>query len=174
MARFSNEQGNVVTARLKTEYVTNNKKMNTMKIMSQVVNDGMEADNIFENSFTAIDLEYEDREKANKCLELEDNVNKKITYSIAKRNIQAKGVITSWDGEVEELSKIIMEKDKLVSLERLRKRVYRKNDNKYEWELTKHIIITWNEARLPDEIKVYQGKVSISMRPFVESVIQCY
>lgn len=171
---YKNQDKYIVTARLKQEYVTQNKKVNSVKIMAQVDKDEINVDSILENSFTALDLEFKDKEVANKCLSIEDNSNRRINYTIAKRNIQVKGVITLWDGEIQELYDAIMEKDKIVSLERLRKRIYNGREKRYEWESTKHIIIIWRDNKLPEEIKLFQGRISINVRPFVEYVIQCY
>lgn len=58
----------VITARLKKEHSTNNRNTNTLKIAKEMKKNGIKPNNILENSFTAMGLEFADMEEANKCL----------------------------------------------------------------------------------------------------------
>lgn len=46
-----------------------------LKIARQLKKDGIRPDKMLESSFTAMDLEFTDIEKADKCLEIEDQGN---------------------------------------------------------------------------------------------------
>lgn len=67
------------------------------------------------------------------------------------------------ESEIQELYEAITEKENVISLERLRKRIYRETEKRYEWEPTKHIIVIWKDNKLPEEIRLFQGKIGISV-----------
>lgn len=92
----------VITARLKREHSTNNRNTNTLKIAKQMKKDGIRPNNMLENSFTALDLEFADMDGANKCLKIMDHGEGMLTYTIKNRSIQNRRVISSWDSKVEE------------------------------------------------------------------------
>lgn len=92
----------VITARLKREHSTNNRNTNMLKIAKQMKKDGIRPNNMLENSFTALDLEFTDMDGVNKCLEIMDQGEGMLTYTIKSRSIQNRRVISSWDSKVEE------------------------------------------------------------------------
>lgn len=85
----------VITARLKKEQSTNNKNTNILKIAKRMKKDGVKPERMLENSFTAMELEFTDMNEANKCLEIMDQGNGDVMYSIKGRAIQCRGVIAS-------------------------------------------------------------------------------
>lgn len=85
----------VITARLKKKQSTNNKNTDILKIAKRMKKDGVKTERILENSFTAMDLEFTDMNEANKCLEIMDQGNGDVMYSIKGRAIQCRGIIAS-------------------------------------------------------------------------------
>lgn len=159
----------IVTARLKQELSTSNKKINSVKIMSQIVRDKIKHARILDNNFTAIDIVFNDIVTANLCLDLQDSENRVVMYTIGNRNRRYKGVITCWDGKLTELGEAIDDKHQIYSIERLRKRVYDDKKKEFVWDFTKHSVITMQIT-----MKIYGGITIIPVRPFVDPVMQCF
>lgn len=68
----------------------------------------------------------------------------------------------------------MVETRNILSIERMKRRVY-DNESKRVKELNSHLIcITWEGSRLPEEIKLYGGAMRLRVRPYVSSVLQCF
>lgn len=173
--RFSGRQEEyVVTAKIKPEHITTDKRTNYVKIIKAILKDRIDPVNVLDNSFAASDIIFKDKEKANKCLSIEDKEERIITYGISNRTAQCRGVITSWDGDLLELSEAIEDKDQVIKVQRLRKRVWSVEEGEYGWEPTRHVIITLKGNRVPNEISIFKGLATLSVRPFVDTVVQCF
>lgn len=61
----------IITARLKPECSTSNKKMNEMKIVTQI-NKDIKPDKILDNGFCSVDLVFKNIIKPNKCLDVKN------------------------------------------------------------------------------------------------------
>lgn len=147
--RFSGRQKEyVVTAKIKPEHITTDKRTNYVKIIKAILKDGIDPVNVLDNSFAASDIIFKDKEKANKCLSIEDKEERIITYGISNRTTQCRGVIISWDGDLFELSEAIEDKDQVIKVQRLRKRVWSVEEGEYGWEPTRHVIITLKGNRM--------------------------
>lgn len=90
---YSRMEKYVITAKLKKEYSINNKNTNTLNIAKKMKKDGIKPNKTLENSFTAMDLEFEDTEEANKCLEIMDQGEGTMIYGIKSRTMQCRGVV---------------------------------------------------------------------------------
>lgn len=53
--------------------------------------DGIKLDKMLENSFTALDLEFEEINEANKCLDVLDQEGNLVTYVIKSRSLECRG-----------------------------------------------------------------------------------
>lgn len=69
--------------------------MNTVRVAKQLKKDGIKPDKMLENSFTALDLEFENMKEANKCLNVLNQEESFVTYVIKSRSMQCRGVISS-------------------------------------------------------------------------------
>lgn len=163
----------VVTAKLKPGQVTANKRTNKVKIIGEIVRDKVEPDDIKYNGFTSTDLIFKKMVEANKCLSIKDNSKRTIIYTIVGRTTQCKGVITTWDGSLEELTEAIDRKEMIVNLERLRKKEWNAEGNTFQWKETKHVVVTMKGNEIPEEIAIWNGITGLRVRPFVETVVQC-
>lgn len=83
------------------------------------------------------------------------------------RNVKSKAVITNWDGIIDELVEAF-DKDQIEALEKLRKGLYNEKKKRYEWDATKHIIITVKRNVLPEDLNIYGSLKRMPIRPFVE------
>lgn len=163
----------IVTARLKNEYYTTDKRTNSIKIMNQLRKDGIVHEAVIDNSFTAADITFDDMVKANRILDLTDKEDRRVTYAITNRNAKCKGVITSWDEPISELGEALDNFANVLMLERLRKKIYDEKKKEYYWEATKHVVITLRGNVLPKELSIW-GVAALPVRPFVDPVIQCF
>lgn len=131
----------VVTVRLKKEFGTNDRNTNMLTITKQLKQDRIRPEKMLENSFTAMDLEFGHKEEANKCLDITEQEERAVTYVIKSKTLQCRGVISSWDGKVEEFLQEIDEKEKIVNCERIkvkkwiRKREYLREYHQTFWQL---------------------------------------
>lgn len=73
-----------------------------------------------------------------------------------------------------ELSEAIDDKDQVIKVQRLRKRVWSAEEGEYGWEPTRHVIITLKGNRVLDEISIFKGLATLSVRPFVDTVVKCF
>lgn len=127
--RFRSSQSGeyIVTARLEQEQCSNLKKVNSCRIVRQVTRDQISPVKIIDSSFNTMDLYFQDMIKANKCLDIKDNSERCVLYTIENRTIRSKGVITGWTDKLKELAEGIDNPERVNSFERLRKRVFEEN-----------------------------------------------
>lgn len=59
-------------------------------------------------------------------------------------------------------------------MQRLRKKAWSAEEGEYGWEPTRHVIITLKGNKVPDEISIFKGLATLSVRPFVYTVVQCF
>lgn len=79
-----------------------------------------------------------------------------ISYLITNRTSQSKGVITSWDGDIKDLSKAVDDKDLVLNLKKLRKRIWCEETKTYSQIATKHTVVTM-KGNVPNEISIFNG-----------------
>lgn len=129
---------------------------------------------VIDNSFTAVDIIFDDMIKANRILDIMDTEDRRVTYAITTRTAKCKGVITSWDEPMAELGEALDNPANVLMLERLRKRIYDEKKKEYYWEATKHVVITFRGNVLPKELPIWGAVAALPVRPFVDPVIQCF
>lgn len=112
------------------------------------------------------------RKDANNLLKKGTSEESCMYTSIPYRVKYRKGVITEWEGTIEELREQLSPNQGLFSLERLKKR--KKKDNETIWEESKSILIKFQGDSLPTKLLIGYGHVWVRVEPFVESVKQCY
>lgn len=164
----------VVTVKLKSDHSMIDKRTNAVKIIREIVKDDIDPDKILDNGFAALDLVFKNMEEANKCLRIKDRKERVIIYIITGRTIKSKGVITAWDSNLQELLDAIDNKDLVLNVERLRKRIWKEESGSYHWTATKHIVLTMKGNKVSEEISIFNGLTTLSVRPFVDTVIQCF
>lgn len=164
----------VVTVKLKPDYSTIDKRTNAVKIIRKIVKDDIDPDKILDNGFAASDLVFKNVKEVNKCLRIKDRKERAIIYVITGKTTQSKGVITAWDSNLQELLDTIDNKDLVLNVERLRKRIWNEESGSYHWTATKHIVLTMKGNKVSEEISIFNGLTTLSVRPFVDVVIQCF
>ena len=83
-----------------------------------------------------------------------------------------KGIMYEWPGTIGELEDELAPDQGVFTLERLKKRKLR--DGKAIWEDGKAILIKMQGESLPTKLWVGFGHVWLNVKPFIESVKQCF
>lgn len=65
-------------------------------------------------------------------------------------------------------------KESIVNVERIQKRIYNRQENKASVKNTNNFIIIFKGRSLPDNINLYGGIARIRIRPFIPMVKQCF
>lgn len=170
---FERQEEYVVTVKLKPDHSTIDKRTNAVKIIREIVKDDIDPDKILDSEFAASNLVFTNMEEANKCLRIKDRKERAIIYVITGRTTQSKGVITAWDSNLQELLDAIDNKDLVLNVERLRKRIWNEESGSYHWTATRDIVLKMKGNKL-SKISIFNGLTTLSMRPFVDTVIQCF
>lgn len=65
-------------------------------------------------------------------------------------------------------------KDKIVNCERMKVRKMDTEKGITNWVPSNLLVVTFNGPRVPEKVNMYGGLMNITVRPYVESVIQCF
>lgn len=100
------------------------------------------------------------------------NSEKVVNFYIPRRAISCKGVI-SWDrySSLDELLDSMVTTDGITEIERMKRRRFDRESGRVKTDL---VCATWENNRLPEQIRIYGGFSGLRVRPFIESVILCY
>lgn len=157
--------------------VTNNES-NKLKILRYCHEKLYKVDTVRNRGFGKLELIFANYKEANDCLsdKRSGSREKIVEFNIPKRAKTCKGVIASWDLEstLDELYDAILNKDMIVEIERMKTRKYDKTSKKLVESRSHLVIITWEGNSIPNEVRLYGGVTGLKIRPYVESVLQCY
>ncbi|XP_036138910.1 E3 ubiquitin-protein ligase BRE1A-like [Monomorium pharaonis] len=158
---------------------TNNKAHNVTRIAMYMVKKGYKVQDIVSIGHNKAMVYFRNIEEANRCLEQEEKgkrEDKMVSFSIPNRSKRCKGVISDWDNEMSlrDLYEAIEDKEKILQIERMKKRRYNKATKEITEEYLHQVIIAWEGGERPREISLWQGLIKMRVRAFVENVIQCY
>ncbi|XP_071582274.1 uncharacterized protein [Temnothorax nylanderi] len=165
----------VVCCKLTRENMCVKKGLNRVKIQSLLHNIGCTPDYFEMDRFNLARLKFRKDEDANSCIErLNTRYKDKIQVYIDNRSRFCKGVIADWPYSIEELWENLGKKDNILQLEVMKKRIYNREEKKLEIKETNNIIITVKGNKLPEKFTIFEGFGNLRVRPYVESVSQCF
>lgn len=161
----------VLSARL------SNNKANKLKIIKYVYSKGYKVSEIKNRGFGRVELIFDNYMEANKCLaDVQSGNNEKVVnFYIPRREISCKGVI-NWDkyASLDELLDSMVATDGITEVERMKRRRFDRESGRVREEITDLVCVTWENNRLPEQIRIYGGLSGLRMKPFIENVILCY
>lgn len=122
-------------------------------------------------------MEFNSIDEANRCLD--DEGSKEvicIAFEVSLHSKFCKGVITGWDmsNHLDELVNSIVSIRGIVSIERLFRKIWNRDTKTMTRVMTHVICITWEGNEVPQKMRLYDGLLGFKVRPFVDSVLQCY
>ncbi|XP_076655173.1 uncharacterized protein LOC143360331 [Halictus rubicundus] len=162
----------IVSISLKDHAVSKSKKYNLIKIYRVIICEGINPDSIKMTGFSRAEMTTRNRIEANKLLRKSSSGERTINTSIPYRTKYRKGVITEWEGTIEELREQLLPNQGKFSMERLKKR--KKKDKQTTWEESKAILIKFQGDSLLTKLLIGYGHVWVRVEPFVESAKLCY
>lgn len=129
----SSHRGDIlVQAKIKEKYKDKSKTNNMIKIAREVNRAGLRTRGIKSCGLAIADIRFGNIIDANKCLNLgKDREDSQVDYSIPKRIMRIKGVISDWDKGVpiHELAEAMDNKEGLLQIEKMKRR-YMDKDTK--------------------------------------------
>jgi len=119
---------------------------------------------------------YENKYKANKCLETFSIHNKLFSASIDihKREKICRGIINDWPNGIPELFEAMDEQTAVIKLERLKKKIYDKESKTLKTKETGDILVTFKNKTLHPNISIYNKMGFIRVRPYIGATKQCF
>lgn len=149
--RFQNEMGNcVINMKLNNLIITNSKEKNMVKIIivlhkTEFSPMGME----MINKSTAR-IKFRNKVEANKYLNFFEVHNKLVSVYIDNREIMYKGIVSDWPKGIPELFDALDSRDNIIKMERMKKRVWNKENNSSNTIASDNITITFRGKEIID------------------------
>lgn len=121
-------------------------------------------------------ITFQNNYDANYCLECMKKAGDKVVSGfIDIRSTTCKGVIADWPFDIPILWEEIVDKQEIIKIERMRRKVWNREEKKWKDQKTDNLIITMRGSRVKKSIRVFKNiGFGIKIRPFIESVKQCY
>lgn len=164
----------VIGASLRPSVIVDNAETNKSKILKYIHSRGLKVRCVKDRGHARVELEFNSIAEANRCLE--DKHNTLVAFDIPYRIKQCKGVITGWDISMPlyHLAEVLAPCRGIISLERLFKKVWNK-ETKTSSKVKTHVVCcTWEGSEVPKEVKIYGGLSNLKVRPYVDTVMQCF
>lgn len=152
---------------------------NKNKILRFMYGKGLKIQGIKDRGFARVELEFDNFHEANTCLVesvKRDAQREGIIIEIPSRAKVCRGVITEWDlgATLDELISAMVVSSNVKSLERMKRKIFVREERKIIEKVTHTILMTWVGNALPTEIRLYGGITGLRVRPYVDNVLQCY
>lgn len=148
-----------------------------IKIAREINREGLKMKGIKYCRVAIAEVRFGNIVHANKCLNLGRNREEdQVEYSIPKRTLRIKGVISGWDCGVpiHELVEATDDKERLIQVERMKRRFVDKKIKEVRMRLTSLVILTYEGNVLPESVTLFGGTIRMKVRPFMEPVRQCF
>lgn len=119
-----------VRCRLESEKVTNNKGKNYIKILMWINKNRINIKEVRMEKFNLACISFLNNYDANYCLECMEKADDKVVSGfIDIRSITCKGVIADWPFDIPTLWEEIVDKQEIIKIERMRRKVWKKKGN---------------------------------------------
>lgn len=173
--RFENVEGNcTINMKLNNLVITNNKEKNLVKIIIILHKTEFSPLGVEMINKSTARIRFSNKDLANKCLNFFETHNKLVSAYIDNREIMYKGIVSDWPKGIPELFEALDCRDKVIKMERLKKRTWNKENNIANLIATDNIVITFRGKNITEYVSIYDKKCFMRVRPFIEAVKQCY
>lgn len=145
--------------KLNTGNMTTNKGKNYIKILTWCNKHRVNTRDVLMLKNNLAELLFNDHKEANACLSLMENAdmnNHFITGFIDTRSMTSKGVITDWPYDIPALWEEIQEKDEVVKIERMTRKVWDNECKLLTDQPTGNFIITMKGNQIRENITIFQ------------------
>ncbi|KYN29938.1 Nucleic-acid-binding protein from mobile element jockey [Trachymyrmex cornetzi] len=93
---------------------------------------------------------------------------------VDQRGIYSRGVISDWPSSIPDLWQAMVNKESVIKLERMYRRKWDEKLKKSINVKTDNIVIIMKGENLCREISIFDSRVKLRVRPYIQSVRQCY
>lgn len=167
----------IVIVSLNSRNRTIDKDRNVMKITNYLMKNGIKLDSIKSSGFGKAEITFIDIVHANRCLDLNNKEGELLVkFVIPNRIKKCKGIIKDWDSDMplDELVSAIDNSKNIIQMERMKERQFSAKDRRVVTSYSHLVMVTMEGGNIPQYFSMYGGVTRISVRPFVEPVIQCF
>lgn len=167
----------IIEASLTPSAQVGGNEANKNKILRFLYGKGMKISEVKDRGYARVELGFENYHEANACLSdsvIREAQREGIALEIPARAKICKGIVTGWDlgATLDELIDAMVVSSNVISLERMKRKVYEGEGRKPIEKVTHSILISWSGSNLPTEIRLYGGITSLRVRPYVDNVLQ--
>lgn len=124
------------------------------------------------------EITFKDYKEANDCLDSLENSELNKNFIIAfidSRSTICKGVITDWPYDIPSLWEEIREKEEVIKIEKMTRKVWDNETRTLTDKDTGNLIITTRGNKVRESINIFQNlRYGLKIRPYVEPVKQCF
>lgn len=158
----SDHRGEIaVQARVVDKYVAKNKTSNMLKVAREIAREGIKLKELRHCGLSVAELKFCNIIEANNCLNIGrgNKEDRQIRYSIPGRMQRIKGVISDWDSDVplHELFEALDEKERVIQVEKMKRRYVDEKTKESKYKFTDLILITFEGNELPESVSLFGG-----------------
>jgi len=105
---------------------------------------------------------------------VEQNKEAGLETSIDGREISVRGVVIDWPDSILEFWEAVSEKEEILKIEKMITKKWNNIEKEYSQYDTGNLIITFRGNKLPERLWMWEHAVTISVRPYIPAVRQCF
>lgn len=163
-----------INIRLNNVILSNNKKKNLVKITYILHKTGYTHLGIEMINRSTARILFQNKEEANTCLDFFEIHNKLVTVFIENKEIMHRGIISDWPNGIPELFDAMDSRDNIIKMERIKKRIWNKDNDTSKTVASDNIIVTFRGKDCTDHVSIYDRMGFLRVKPYVKAVKQCY
>lgn len=161
--RFDNVTGScTVNIRLSNLVISSNREKNLVKIIIILHKTEFSPLGVEMLNKSTARVRFLNKKVANECLDFFEVHNKLVSVYIDNRETMHKGIVSDWSRGILELFKALDCRDKIIRMERLKKRVWNKENNISNVVATDNIVITFRGKSITEHVSIYGKKCFMS------------
>lgn len=174
-SRFGSETGNgIINMRLNNFIATNNKEKNMVKVIMILHKTNFSPLGVEMINRNTARIKFRNKAAANECLTFFEVHNKLVSVYIDNREVMHKGIISDWPKGIPELFDALDSRNNIIKMERIKKRVWNRDNNIANYVASDNIAITFKGKNITEYVSIYDKMCFLSVRPYIEAVKQCY
>lgn len=173
--RFDNSTGNgLINMKLNNLIATNNKEKNMVKVIIILHKTKFSPLSVEMINRNTARIKFHNKVAANECLSFFEKHNKLVTTYIDNREVMHKGIVSDWPKGIPELFDALDSRNNIIKIERMKKRVWNKENNVSNYVASDNIVITFKGKNITEHVSIYNKMCFPRVRPYIETVKQCY